>query len=217
MHVTAVFQGIGNHDPMKDRIYTDAEMGNVVLRKNIRSRRVSIRVHPVRGVTVTLPYFVPYAEAIRFLRSKKEWVMEVMERQKSASGGAVILSPEEVEALRREAKKYLPGRLAVLAERYGFSYGRLAVKNNRSNWGSCSSKGNINLNLRLMQVPEHLRDYVILHELCHLRHHDHGPAFHALLEQLCTDCFGLQCTAASRSRFPVSRALEKELKTYRLL
>ena len=99
MHVTAVFQGIGNHDPMKDRIYTDAEMGNVVLRKNIRSRRVSIRVHPVRGVTVTLPYFVPYAEAIRFLRSKKEWVMEVMERQKSASGGAVILSPEEVEYL----------------------------------------------------------------------------------------------------------------------
>ena len=192
-------------------------MGNVVLRKNIRSRRVSIRVHPVRGVTVTLPYFVPYAEAIRFLRSKKEWVMEVMERQKSASGGAVILSPEEVEALRREAKKYLPGRLAVLAARYGFSYGRLAVKNNRSNWGSCSSKGNINLNLRLMQVPEHLRDYVILHELCHLRHHDHGPAFHALLEQLCTDCFGLQRTAASRSRFPVSRALEKELKTYRLL
>ena len=202
---------------MKGRIYTDAEMGNVVLHKNIRSRRVSIRVHPVRGVTVTLPYFVPYAEAIRFLRSKKEWVMEVMERQKSASGGAVILSPEEVEALRREAKKYLPGRLAMLAARYGFSYGRLAVKNNRSNWGSCSSKGNINLNLRLMQVPEHLRDYVILHELCHLRHHDHGPAFHALLEQLCTDCFGLQRTAASRSRFPVSRALEKELRTYRLL
>lgn len=217
MHVTAVFQGIVNHDPMKGRIYTDAEMGNVVLRKNIRSRRVSIRVHPVRGVTVTLPYFVPYAEAIRFLRSKKEWVMEVMERQKSASGGAVILSPEEVEALRREAKKYLPGRLAMLAARYGFSYGRLAVKNNRSNWGSCSSKGNINLNLRLMQVPEQLRDYVILHELCHLRHHDHGPAFHALLEQLCTDCFGLQRTAASRSRFPVSRALEKELRTYRLL
>ena len=62
--------------------------------------------------------------------------------------------------------------------------GRVAIKNNVSNWGSCSSKGNINLNMRLILLPEHLQDYVILHELCHLRYPDHGPAFHALLDSL---------------------------------
>ena len=69
-----------------------------------------------------------------------------------------------------------------------------------SNWGSCSELGNINLNLNLMRLPEHLRDYVMLHELCHLRHLDHGPEFHALLESLC----------------PGHRALNRELRSYKL-
>lgn len=57
-------------------------------------------------------------------------------------------------------------------------------KNNVSNWGSCSALGNINLNMRLILLPEHLQEYVILHELCHLRHPDHGPGFHAMLDSL---------------------------------
>ena len=154
---------------------------------------MSVRVHPVRGVTVTVPYLVPYSAGIRFLLSKKKWVLSVMARQKAAFGTAAPVSPEQTETLRCEAREYLPRRLAALASRYGFEYNRLAIKDNRSNWGSCSSKNNINLNLRLMLVPEHLRDYVMLHELCHLRYHDHGPAFHALLERLCADWFAGSC------------------------
>ena len=78
-----------------------------------------------------------------------------------------------------------------------------------------------------MQVPEHLRDYVMLHELCHLRHHDHGPGFHRLLEDLCADYFATveivrgktvrtyPFPLTARSGYPVSRSLEKELKAYR--
>ena len=87
--------------------------------------------------------------------------------------------------IRRQAKSYLPGRLSELAAKYGFSYNRLFLKNNRSNWGSCSSKGNINLNIHLMRLPARLCDHVILHELCHLKHRNHGPEFHALLNRLC--------------------------------
>ena len=93
----------------------------------------------------------------------------------------------EVAALRKAAGEYLPVRLAQLAAEHGFSYNSVRIKHNVSNWGSCSSKGNINLNLNLMRVPEELRDYVMLHELCHLRHMNHGPEFHALLESLCPD------------------------------
>ena len=89
--------------------------------------------------------------------------------------------------LREEAKAFLPGRLRELAGRHGFEFNQVRIKHNVSNWGSCSSKGNINLNLNLMRLPEHLRDYVMLHELCHLRQMNHGPEFHALLESLCPD------------------------------
>lgn len=92
-----------------------------------------------------------------------------------------------VEELRSEAKATLPSRLKELAEQYGFSYNRVSIKHNLSNWGSCSSKGNINLNLCLVLLPDDLQDYVMLHELCHLKEMNHGPAFHSLLESVCPD------------------------------
>lgn len=96
-----------------------------------------------------------------------------------------------VGQIRAEASAYLPGRLAMLASAHGFSYGKVTIKHNLSNWGSCSSKGNINLNLCLMTIPEELRDYVMLHELCHTKEMNHGPGFHALLESVCPGHRGL--------------------------
>jgi len=106
-----------------------------------------------------------------------------------------------IAALRSEAKAYLPGRLEELAGRYGFEFNAVRIKHNVSNWGSCSSKKNINLNLNLMRLPEKLRDYVMLHELCHLREMNHGPEFKALLESVCPDW----------------KELRGELKEYRLI
>ena len=106
----------------------------------------------------------------------------------------------EVEQLRAQAKASLPPRLKELADEHGFNYNRVTIKNNISNWGSCSVRGNINLNLRLVTLPQALQDYVMLHELCHLKEMNHGPKFHALLESLC----------------PNHRALEKELRQYKL-
>lgn len=108
---------------------------------------------------------------------------------------------QEVEALRAQAKAVLPQRLAELAAQHGFSYRQVRIKHNSSNWGSCSSLGNINLNLNLMRVPEHLRDYVMLHELCHLKYMNHGPEFHALLESVCPD----------------HRACQRALREYKLI
>ena len=91
----------------------------------------------------------------------------------------------QVEKLRAQAKEALPPRLAQLAAQHGFSYNKVFIKNNVSNWGSCSSRGNINLNLRLVSLPQELQDYVMLHELCHLKYLNHGKEFHALLESVC--------------------------------
>ena len=157
------------------------------------ARRLRISVSPRRGVTVTVPWPVPYAAAESFLMSKVQWIRNVLQKQAlrqqhaEAEGrtAGVPDDPAALERMREEARAVLTPKLREAAARYGFPFkGRMAVKNNVSNWGSCSSKGNINLNMRLILLPEHLQDYVILHELCHLRYPDHGPAFHALLDSL---------------------------------
>lgn len=118
-----------------------------------------------------------------FLRPRK--------RRPKASG-------ERIERWRAEAKASLVPRTRELAAEHGLAPNRIFIKNNRSNWGSCSVKGNINLNLQLMGIPEHLRDYVILHELCHLAYPNHGREFHVLLQSL-LDAHGMGSEKVLRS------------------
>jgi len=103
-------------------------------------------------------------------------------------------------AWRKEAKSYLPERLGELARIHGFSYKKIFIKNNKTRWGSCSSKNNINLSLHLMRLPKHLIDYVILHELTHTVHKNHSRRFWKQLDKLTGD----------------AKTLDKELSRYRL-
>lgn len=89
------------------------------------------------------------------------------------------------EALRAEAAAFLPERLDTLAARHGLRYGQIRIKAMRSKWGSCTARGDINLSLYLMMMPDELIDFVLLHELCHTVHHNHSAQFHALLDRLC--------------------------------
>ena len=172
---------------VQEKIYQDPQIGQVTFRRSARARRICIRVHPAKGVTVSVPHMTPFIAAEAFFRLKREWVIETVAKQKIRFGNVTRPSDGEIERLRKAAKEVLPVRLKELAGRYRFTYGKVTVKHNLTNWGSCSTKGNINLNLNIMRLPKVLRDYILLHELCHLRHHDHGHAFHLLLEHLLSD------------------------------
>lgn len=213
-----------------EKILRDPEIGEVTFRKSVRSSRMSIRVHPVKGVTVTVPYILPYAAAQAFFQMRREWVLKTMARQKEKFKDVHVPSEAEIESLRRQAKKELPRRLAILADRYDFLYNRVAIKHNATNWGSCSAKGNINLNLNIVRLPRVLQDYVLLHELCHLRHHDHGHGFHLLLEHVLTDNLlkmvdegdplALELArkaAASKAKYPLDYTITKAIKQYQLV
>lgn len=213
-----------------EKIYNDPEIGKVTFVKKPRTRRIGIKVHPVKGVSVNVPWLVPYSAALSFFLSKRDRVLSVMKLQRQKYESVKDITPRRIEEMRAEARAQLPARLAVLAGRYGFEYGRVTVRHNVSNWGSCSSRGNISLNLNLVRLPSVLRDYVMLHELCHLRHLDHGPAFHQLLERLCADNV-LQLAsegdedalriareaAASRSRYPFHKMMTASIKRYPLV
>ncbi|WP_439182936.1 M48 family metallopeptidase [Carboxylicivirga taeanensis] len=103
------------------------------------------------------------------------------------------------EALRLEAKRFLPGRLTYLAQQHAIKYQNVTIKNLKSRWGSCSAVNNINLNLHLMRLPDHLIDYVLLHELCHVHEKNHGPHFWARLDIMCEG---------------KARQLDKEMRNY---
>ena len=209
---------------MSGKVHIDPDLGEVFLRKSARARRVSIRVHPTRGITVTVPFYVPYATGLAFLASRREWALEALQRARGRN--ADLPEGESVESLRAQAKASLPCRLKMLADRYGFRYNRVAIKHNTSNWGSCSSKENINLNLDLMRVPTPLQDYLLLHEPTHLHHPDHSDAFHAELERHLADHLAqnaeneefksfLPSIKASRARFPIGYTLARAIKAYR--
>lgn len=216
------------------KVVVDPEIGEVVFRKSLRSRSISIRVHPVKGVSVSVPYIVPYAAARLFFEARRGWILETMARQRDRYKDVKPASEGEIEKLRRQAKAELPGRIAELAVRYGFTYNRVTIKHNATNWGSCSTKGNINLNLSIMRLPRVLQDYVLIHELCHLRHPDHGHGFHLLLEHLLTDNIMrlledpsldpadraltealARKAATSRARYPLDYTLTRAIKQYR--
>lgn len=219
-----------------EKIYRDPQIGDVVFRKSTRSRSISIRVHPVKGVSVSVPYIVPYSVAQAFFHTRRQWILETMARQKEKYKDVPQVSPQEVEALRRQAKAELPPRLAELAQRYGFVYKRVTIKHNASNWGSCSTLGNINLNLNVVRLPKILQDYVLLHELCHLRHQDHGHAFHLLLEHVLTDNLVKSMSeegksdaertlimeiarksAVSKARYPLDYTITRYIKRFSLI
>ena len=104
------------------------------------------------------------------------------------------------DALRIEAKEYIPARVREFAEKYSFNFNRIFIKNIKSRWGSCSRKGNLNFSLHLLLLPEELIDYVILHELAHTVEHNHSKNFWFILDNIYGD----------------SKAIDRKLKNYRI-
>ncbi len=92
-----------------------------------------------------------------------------------------------IRSRRKTILKLIPARVKEYAEIIGVSYGRITIRNQKTRWGSCSSKGNLNFNCQLMRLPEELRDYVIIHELCHRKEMNHSAKFWSEVEKYCPD------------------------------
>lgn len=112
------------------------------------------------------------------------------------SGELKVVSPEGSKIdliklynfwLRSFAKRYMPERAAILADRYGFRINKVSIRNQKTRWGSCSARGNLSFNFNLVQYRKEIIDYVIVHELCHLKEMNHSNKFWNLVEKICPD------------------------------
>ena len=154
-----------------------------------RSRRRSIVLSVNRKAEVILkvPYRTTNDEINRILSERRNWIRSHVERVLSARAEADTLTPlgqEELETLRKQARQYIPSRVAMYAETLGVHYGRITIRHQRTRWGSCSTKGNLNFNCLLMLTPPEVIDYVIVHELCHRKEMNHSVRFWALVASI---------------------------------
>lgn len=166
--------------------FRDEEIGEVALCRSRRARRITVSVRPDGAVRLTYPRCGSQRDALAFLAERREWV-----RQARAKLPAERLTPRDeatrsarIEELRRQAKEVLPERVAAIAAELGMQYGRVTIRASRSKWASCSARNDLSLSLYMMLLPEPLRDFVIVHELCHTVHKNHSHAFHALVDSL---------------------------------
>ena len=173
-----------------------------------RARRLSIRINQRGELRVSMPRSVSQKQAERFLLSKQEWARKHLQTLKSrdcksslpTDGGYIEvrgrplridlasgeLKVEEAiwRLLRQEALDYLPGRVKALARMHGYEIQGIKIRKMLTRWGSCTARKNINLNSWLVMLPDHLCDYVILHELVHTRVPDHSKRFWDELDRL---------------------------------
>ncbi len=171
----------------------------------IRSNRktLAIQINPDLSVTVRAPIYASQREIERILKEKEGWIQKHIEKireqeakrkemygEKGESGESVerdYLSNEEIQELALKALEYIPKRVSYFAKQIGIAYGKITIRNQKTRWGSCSSKGNLNFNCLLMLTPPKVIDYVIVHELCHRKEMNHSKAFWAEIEKVLPD------------------------------
>jgi predicted metal-dependent hydrolase len=160
-----------------------------------RARRYVLRVVPDGSVRVTIPRWGSKREAADFAARQQAWIARQQRRfeqerrerlvRDQVEGRREPASAEDVRRLRERAKRELPERLLELAAQHRLTVTRISIRNQRWRWGSCSRSGHICLNWRLVQMPPSVRDYVLIHELMHLKRMDHSPAFWKLVAAAC--------------------------------
>ncbi|MFA6194442.1 MAG: SprT family zinc-dependent metalloprotease [Patescibacteria group bacterium] len=153
-----------------------------------RSRHLRLAVHHDGRVVVTKPYFLSKASAEAFLISKTDWIKAVLERFKNMP--APLARPHDHEDYLRHkqvAHVFVLRRLEHFNRFYNFKYQRISIRDQKTRWGSCSRGGNLNFSYRLLELSPAAADYIIVHELCHLKEFNHSARFWELVTKTIPD------------------------------
>ncbi len=154
------------------------------LRVSRRARRMRLSVSCEGAVAVTLPHGLPEHKAKHFIRQKAAWILKKIEYFHRFKPAVFIPDkPKHFAEHRNRAFVFVQDRVAHFQPHYGVSYRAINIKNQKTRWGSCSRKGNLNFNYKLLFISPEVADYVIVHELCHLREFNHSPKFWRLVAE----------------------------------
>ncbi len=159
---------------------------NWSLKRSRRAKYMRLRVHPGGVVVLTVPFNSEESAIRQFVSRQAEWLKRAVARMMQYKALPVSGRRDYVR-YKEQTRNYIQQRIGFWNKRYAFQYNRIAIKNNRRTWGSCSRKGNLNFSYSLLFLPRELADYVVVHELCHLAHPNHSRAFWAEVGKVIPD------------------------------
>lgn len=158
------------------------------IRESIRAKRLTLTVHPDGRVVLTKPKRISEKVAEAFLAKHGEWIERAKEAfikraAKKRTDQIALPRPRKnsnaYKEARKEARALVTERLKHFNELYNFTHGTISIRDQKTRWGSCSAKGNLSFNYRIVYLPKEIQDYIVVHELCHTKEHNHSERFWA--------------------------------------
>ncbi|MBT4210123.1 MAG: M48 family metallopeptidase [Candidatus Komeilibacteria bacterium] len=163
------------------------------LRRKSRAKYLRLSIEHDGGLVLTAPITYPVFLIKKFLVDRFDWIAKGLEKKKANPTILGIKHSEiEIKQYKKQARVLVGERLKYFNKHYNFKYNRVAIRNQKSRWGSCSSSKNLNFNYRLAMLPVELADYIIVHELCHLGEMNHSKHFWSLVSQTIPDHKNIQ-------------------------
>lgn len=168
-----------------NKIVLDNQEINYELKPSRRARSLRLEIGS-SGLMVTKPWFMSVFFMEQFIKRQSDWILKNLAKHRNTKVLPKI-EKEELMVLKKRAAKILISRLEYFNQKYNFKYKSVSVRNQKTRWGSCSRVGSLNFNYRLVLLPGELLDYVVVHELCHLKEMNHSLKFWNLVEQAIPD------------------------------
>lgn len=173
----------------KGRIKLGSEEHEYKIKNNHLSRNVRISVKKDGEIVVTKPRYVAYKTAEKFLNDKRDWLSKTLEKVKvnSITGPKTPKDNLDYKKNKSAAMEFVKNKIEEINKHYNYVINRISIRNQTTRWGSCSKKGNLNFNYKIIYLDEKTAEYVIVHELCHLKELNHSPRFWRLVGEYVPD------------------------------
>lgn len=155
------------------------------LRKSNRARRMRLAVYCDGSIVVTTPHDLNENTADKFVREKTNWIFSKLTFFRKFKGQPISkYSNDDYYMYKEKALSLVKTKVDYFSEANGFTYNKINIKNQKTRWGSCSKKGNLNFNYKILFLPENVSDYIVVHELCHLKEFNHSKRFWKLVSSI---------------------------------
>ncbi|MFA6252550.1 MAG: SprT family zinc-dependent metalloprotease [Candidatus Paceibacterota bacterium] len=145
--------------------------------KNRLSKRLRLSVNSDGEVKVTIPKWLPEKLAENFILDKVDWIIERLQKFQKETNPLLRLSSNDYKKHKEKARIFVAERIKQINQTYGYKIGKISIRNQKTRWGSCSGRGNLNFNYKIIFLPDKIADYIIAHEICHIKEMNHSQKF----------------------------------------
>ena len=156
------------------------------IKNSYRANHIRLALYPDKSIVVTKPFFCSQKTLERFITSKKKWIEKKFQYFDKLPKKRRF-SREHYLKNRETARKIMKNKVDKYSKELGLAYQKISIRDQKTRWGSCSKQGNLNFNYKIILLPEHLQDYIIIHELCHLQELNHSKKFWNLVSTICPE------------------------------